>query len=119
MKSKRQIRSLARKGKNNKSKNNKNSKKHTKFTNKSRKHRRRVGGETDAEVRERRRREEQQKKMESQQKGTYLKPYDQKEGDIVNQNLDYGEMNNRYNDRMNFASAEMDDLTFGGSYKIL
>lgn len=59
MKSKRQMRSLARKGKNNKSK---NSKKHTKFTNKSRKHRRRTGGETDAEVRERRRREVQQKK---------------------------------------------------------
>ena len=111
MKSKRQMRSLARKGKNNKSK---NSKKHTKFTNKSRKHRRRIGGETDAEIRERRRREVEQKKMESMQKGTYLKPFDQKEGDIVNQNLDYRDMNNKYNDNMNFASAEMDDLTFGG-----
>jgi hypothetical protein len=60
MKSKRQMRSLARKGK--KGKKSKNSKKHTNFTNKSRKHRRRIGGETDAEVRERRRREVEQKK---------------------------------------------------------
>jgi hypothetical protein len=111
MKSKKQLQSLVRKGKNNKSK---NSKKHTNFTKKSRKHRRLNGGETDAEIRERRRKEVEQKKMESMQKGTYLKPFNQKEGDIVNQNLDYGDMNTRYNDNMNFASAEMDDLTFGG-----
>jgi len=115
MKSKKQLRSLVRKGKKGKKgKKSKTSKKHTKFTNKSRKHRRLNGGETDAEIRERRRKEVEQKKMESMQKGTYLKPFNQKEGDIVNQNLDYGEMNNRYKDRMNFASAEMDDLTFGG-----
>ena len=77
--------------------------------------RKRRGGETDAEVRERRKREVEQKKRESMQKGTYLKPYNnQLEGDIVNQNLDYAMLDRKYKDNIDYLGAEMDGVTFGG-----
>ena len=79
---------------------------------KSRKTRRKRGGETDEEIRKRRKNEIADKKLNAIESGQYIHPDNR--GKIVNQNLDIHKLNTHYNDDMNFASAEEDGLTFGG-----
>jgi hypothetical protein len=73
---------------------------------------RKIGGETDEEVRMRRKREVEDKKMSAVEKGQYLKP--DNTGPIVNQNLDIGELNRNYNDNIDYEGAKEQGLTFGG-----
>lgn len=73
---------------------------------------RKIGGETDEEIRMRRKREIEDKKMSALEKGEYLNPDNR--GSIVNQNLDISDINRNYNDNMDFLSAQDDGLTFGG-----
>jgi hypothetical protein len=73
---------------------------------------RKKGGETDDEVRNRRKEEIQDKIISAIEKGLYLSPNNV--GDIVNQNLDILKLNEEYNDKMNYECAEEDGVTFGG-----
>lgn len=73
---------------------------------------RKKGGETDDEVRKRRKEEIQDKIISAIEKGQYLSPNGI--GPIVNPNLDILELNQRYNDEMNYECAEEDGVTFGG-----
>jgi hypothetical protein len=73
---------------------------------------RKKGGETDDEVRKRRKEEIQDKIISAIEKGQYLRPNGI--GLIVNQNLDIFELNQRYNDEMNYECAKEDGVTFGG-----
>ena len=73
---------------------------------------RKVGGETDEEIRMRRKREIEDKKMSALEKGQYLKPDNR--GPIVNQNLDVSKLNENYNNNIDFEGAKLQGLTFGG-----
>jgi len=73
---------------------------------------RKVGGETDEEIRMRRKREIEDKKLSAVEKGEYLRPDNR--GSMVNQNLDISQLNRNYNDNLDFESAKEQGLTFGG-----